>query len=421
VRVYSVTISHMSFFRFIYLSNVTNSNWLVVITLFVAAAISIGPGYAFGLFIEPLEGTFGWSRTAISASLSFAAIGNLTAPIIGRLMDRHGSRLVITFSLIIMGISFLMRPLITELWHWYALSFVQYCAFSGATGLPTGRLVSLWFPETRGRIMGLTLMGNNFGGFVVPLLIGSLLASGQWEYAFLFLGGLTCIIALISLVVVCEPNDVSTNEKSKNETDQATNPYIGGVTLREALQDSTFYLLGISLMLGSFTYSSILSQVSDHLISKGMEQSIVPLAISLLAIFGMMGKLSFGYLSEKFTARRMMIISLLGQSIFICLMVIFPNPPIAWIVVPLFGLFMGSYGALFSLVIQEAFGLRHFGSIAGSMSMITVISALTGPFISGISFDVTGSYGTAFILVAILFTISAIFLTKIRLLPTSIK
>ena len=174
-------------------------------------------------------------------------------------------------------------------------------------------------------------------------------------------------------------------------------------------------------MLGAFTYSSILSQVSDHLISKGMEQSIVPLAISLLAIFGMMGKLSFGYLSEKFTARRMMIISLLGQSIFICLMVIFPNPPIAWIVVPLFGLFMGSYGALFSLVIQEAFGLRHFGSIAGSMSMITVISALTGPFISGISFDVTGSYGTAFILVAILFTISAIFLTKIRLLPTSIK
>ena len=63
-------------------------------------------------------------------------------------------------------------------------------------------------------------------------------------------------------------------------------------------------------MLGSFTYSSILSQVSDHLISKGMEQSIVPLAISLLAIFGMMGKLSFGYLSEKFTARRMMIINL---------------------------------------------------------------------------------------------------------------
>lgn len=415
MRVYSVTISHMSFSRFIYLSNITNSNWLVVSTLFVAAAISIGPGYAFGLFIEPLEGAFGWSRTAISASLSFAAIGNLTAPIVGRIMDRHGSRLVITISLVIMGFSFLMRPLITELWHWYALSFVQYCAFSGATGLPTGRLVSLWFPETRGRIMGLTLMGNNFGGFVVPLLIGSLLASGQWEYAFLFLGGLTSIIALISLVVICEPNDVSKNERSK------TNPNMEGVTLQEALQNSTFYLLGTSLMLGSFTYSSILSQVSDHLISKGMDQTIVPLAISLLAIFGMFGKLSFGYLSEKFTARRMMIISLLGQSIFICLMVIFPNPPIAWIVVPLFGLFMGSYGALFSLVIQEAFGLRHFGSIAGSMSMITVISALTGPFISGISFDITGSYGTAFISVAILFTISAIFLTKIRLLPISIN
>ena len=48
--------------------------------------------YAFGLFIGPLADTFGWSRTALSASVSFAALGGLTAPLLGRALDVYGAR-----------------------------------------------------------------------------------------------------------------------------------------------------------------------------------------------------------------------------------------------------------------------------------------------------------------------------------------
>ena len=171
---------------------------------------------------------------------------------------------------------------------------------------------------------------------------------------------------------------------------------------------------GLSLMLGSFTYSAILPQVPDHLITSGMSLEVAARAVSLLALFGMAGKISFGYLSELVTARRMMMVSLSGQAFFIVMMVLFPTPPIAWLAVPLFGLFMGSYGALINLVVQETFGLKHFGSIAGLISLTMGVSGLVGPILAGQSFDRMDSYGPGYIVVAIMFAIGAISLTRVR-------
>ena len=55
--------------------------WAVVIVIFLSAALAIGASnYAFGLFVEPLADEFGWTRTYISASLSFMALGSITSP-----------------------------------------------------------------------------------------------------------------------------------------------------------------------------------------------------------------------------------------------------------------------------------------------------------------------------------------------------
>ena len=60
---------------------------LIIAVVFSSTAVAVGVSqYAFGLFIVPIEETFGWTRTQISASLSFAAVGGLTAPFLGRAM-----------------------------------------------------------------------------------------------------------------------------------------------------------------------------------------------------------------------------------------------------------------------------------------------------------------------------------------------
>ena len=231
--------SYYSAFR----SGVAYYGWLVVAIVFLSSALSIGPAYAFGLFIEPLEDSFGWRRTAISLSLSFGAVGSLTSPLLGRIMDRYGTRPLMAGSLAVMGIGFLLRPLMTELWHWYALSFLQYVAFSGATVLPVGRLVGVWFRKSRGRVMGIATMGNNFGGLTVPLITGFLLASGNWQAAYLILAGLTFLIALLSLAVIRESPDGEDGGGHGDPTDYGQhqgqishNQLLGGLRLSAVVQ-----------------------------------------------------------------------------------------------------------------------------------------------------------------------------------------
>jgi MFS family permease len=394
----------------------TYNGWLIVGVTFLAAALTMGTSnYAFGQFIPHLEQEFDWHRTAIKASLSFMAVGALASPLIGRIMDRYGAKPVMAVSLTLFGLSFLLRPLMTDLWHWYALSFMQFVALTGTSLLPAGRLVGIWFPKHRGRVMGLSMMGNNFGGATMPAVVWLVLSTASWEAAFVVIALIAFAIAILSLIVVRE-RPVNTSSRISNVEDATLPPdaALTGWTLSEALRTKSIYAMAMAMMLASFTSSGVLPWVSVHLANEGMSESVVPRALALMATFGMMGKLSFGYLAEVFTARRAMMLSLGGQIIFISLMVGYPTSPMVWVSVPLYGLCMGAYGVLVPLIVQEAFGLKYYGSISGLISMATVVPFALAPLMAGASFDITESYGPAFLTVAVLALVGIAALTQVR-------
>ena len=362
--------------------------YLIVAVTFMAAAFSIGgSNYAFGLFIEPLEEAFGWNRTAIQASLSFMAVGSLAAPYLGRLTDLYGARLVMVVSLLVMALSFFLRPLMTELWHWYVLSFLQFICFAGVTFLPSGRLVAIWFPRSQGRYLGIMASGNNFGGATMPPITWFVISMASWQAAFLVYGSVAIVIAILVTMFVHErPPFAAEGLGEDGSGSENSNVSLTGSTVKEALHTTRFYAMTLAIVMGAFTYGGVLPWISAHLANEGMSAEAVPRAIALLAVFGIMGKLSFGYLSEHITARRAMMLSLGGQTVFILLLAGYASTAFVWIGVPMYGLCMGAWGALVSLIVLENFGARSFGSISGLVNLASAISfvAMTVLFIIGI-------------------------------------
>ena len=389
--------------------------WWVVSVPFLATALSVGAGqYGFGLFIEPLEDNFGWNRSQISAALSFTAFGSLIAPLLGRVMDRHGSKYILAGSLGLIAVSYMLRPFMTELWHWYALSFIQYLG-AGAGFLPAGRLVGIWFEHNRGRVMGITAMGANFGGLVMPPFLGLILPILMWQGAYLVLAFISVALIIYALAVISEGHGVpGTDDETGEPPTLETQPVLAGWTLKEALHSTAFYAITLSIMLGSFTYSAILPQIITHLTDEGVSLRIASLALSTFAIFGMTGKLMMGILAERITARYALMMNLSGQALFLILMIWAGSPVIMWVSVPLYGYFSGAFGALFPLVVQSAFGIRHYGSIMGTIGLTNMVSFGIGPILAGASFDLTGSYRMAFITVAVLFLVGALSLTQAK-------
>lgn len=393
---------------------------LVIAVVFSSTAIAVGVSqYAFGLFIAPIEEAFGWTRTEISASLSFAAVGGLSAPLLGRAMDRFGARPILVLSLAVFGLSFCLRPLMTELWHWYALSFMQFVTFSGLTVLPAGRLVAAWFPHVRGRMTGIAATGNNVGGLVMPVCIAALLAVMPWNEASVVIGIASFAVAGAAILVIREAPPAAragTRGPGTAGTRAAARaaPALPDQGLREIVRSRTFHAVLAAITLGTFTYSAILPHVLAHLVNKGMANASALSALGTLAAAGICGKLLFGWMSERFGARRMMMSNLIGQAAFAALLAGAGHTGMLAVAAPLFGLFMGGFGALYILVVQESFGLRHYGSVMGLVNLGTVVSFGLGPLIAGASYDVSGGYGAAFLIVCGLFVAGAVSLLFAR-------
>ena len=118
----------------------------------------------------PLEEEFGWSRTQINLSLSLGIASSFIAPIAGRFLDKYGSTKIMSLSLLLVTLGFFMRGSMNDLWQLYLSSILLYVGIPGATQLPLGKLMGLWFPKIRGRMIGFTMAGNNFSAVVtVPI------------------------------------------------------------------------------------------------------------------------------------------------------------------------------------------------------------------------------------------------------------
>ena len=389
--------------------------WWVVSVPFLAAAIGTGAGqYGFGIFIEPLEETFGWTRTQINLSLSFTAVGSLIAPILGRIMDRYGTKQVMAVSLALTVVGYLLRPFMTELWHWYALSLLQYSGYTGASMLPAGKLVGLWFHRTRGRAMGITAMGNNFGGLVMPPMLGGLLTLASWQGAYIALGIMSGLMVMYALVAVRDFPRASELGDQLGETPRSggDSPLVSGMSVSDALRSKAFYAIALSIVMGTFTYSAVLPQIITHLVDEGVSLGMATTALSVFAIFGMMAKFIMGLIAERISARYTLMINLLGQAAFVTTMIWAGSPLIMWISIPLYGYFNGAFGALFQLVVQDAFGIRNYGSIMGIINMASMISFGLGPLLAGYSYDSRGSYAFVFTAAAVMFAIGALSLTQ---------
>ena len=389
--------------------------WWVVSVPFLAAALGTGAGqYGFGIFIEPLEQTFGWSRSQISASLSFTAVGSLLAPMLGRFIDRYGARPVMAGSLALIAISFVIRPMMTELWHWYALSLLQYAGYTGASMLPAGKLVGLWFRRTRGRVMGITAMGNNFGGLVFPPMMGWMLLLMSWQATYVALGVMTLLLLVYTIVTVRDSPSERDLENGARELEVQGTSHVDGRTVGQALRDKSFYAIAVAVTLGTFTYSAIIPQIIPHLLDGGATLAIASIVLSLYAIAGMVGKFVMGLVAERITSRYALMLNFAGQAVFLLAMIRADDPIVMWTAVPILGIFNGAFGALFQLVVQDAFGIRYFGSIMGLINFATLFSFFFGPILAGVSYDITGSYTVAFVTVAVLFATAALALTQAK-------
>jgi MFS family permease len=383
--------------------------WAIVWASFAATAFASGGSqYGFGIFVRPLEEEFGWSRTEINLSLSLGLISGVLSPFIGWVIDRHGARLLMTASLAIVAASFLLRAAMTELWHWYVLSALLAAGAPG-TFLPVGKLIGAWFPHTRGRMMGTAITGNNVFGLAGVPLLNLVIAAQGWRLAYLIIGLCVAAVAVAAWFIVRDIPAPGQEEKPRPGAARSHRrlPEVS-FTLREAIRTPAFWLVLTGLTCAGFSYPTFMTQLIPHMQAEGWTPSKATLALTALAGTALGSKLTWGWLSERLTARLSFVIAISIMSSGVLLVSLAKGSGFVWPAIIYFGSGFGGIGPLMSLVILETFGLKNLGSIQGSVSLVqSIVPVLIGPIMAGWLFDATGSYHTSFAIAAGIFATGA--------------
>ena len=80
-----------------------HQSWVVLAALCCVGFARQGPAVAtLSIFVEPLTREFGWSRAGLSGAVSLGGVlAAVVSPLIGRLLDRHGSRVVLCIAVLV--------------------------------------------------------------------------------------------------------------------------------------------------------------------------------------------------------------------------------------------------------------------------------------------------------------------------------
>ncbi len=169
-------------------------------TIGLGVTMTIGYGtlyYSFSVLAPEIAREFGWSRSFVFGVFSVGLLaGAIAAPVIGRLVDRFGARLVLCAGSVAAAVALALFAVMHNAWHFIAITLgaefialaVQYDAGFAALAQSHGR-------NARAHITLVTLIAG-FASTVYWPLLQWLLTVMTWRDVYLVLAAMNLLIAL---------------------------------------------------------------------------------------------------------------------------------------------------------------------------------------------------------------------------------
>jgi sugar phosphate permease len=378
--------------------------WWLLAAAVVSMALGSGISFwSFGLYVEPLEEEFGWSRAEVSFGFSLSLLlSGLVAPLIGRWIDTRGPRSAILVGAVLTALSYLLLAFTNALWQWYLFSAINAIVRQLMFFMPFMALISRWFDRRRGIAVSILGSGFSLGGFLMVPLMSVAIGGLGWRGSFVLSGVATAALFLPvgRFIVKNSPADVGAEvDGAPPPDDNLPRPPIQGLTLREALRTPLFWTLAFALTLLFFGMFGWLVHQVPFYESVGISRATAAWVVSLTAGLGIGTRLLVGAFADRVPRFELLTIVLVFFLISAMITLSISTAPSA---IALFLLFWvaGTAGGpmIEALLLTRAFGVAHFATILGAVVVVETLGQIISPTIAGAIFDRTGSYDAAILL-----------------------
>lgn len=189
------------------------------------------------------------------------------------------------------------------------------------------------------------------------------------------------------------------------------------------LKDVIFLMFVVSNFCTSIGFNMPFIFLTDRAVDEGISKEQAKWLVSIVGISNTVGRVLFGFMADRKGVNRLFLyntaLTICGVATALCPLC--SNYPLLVVYACVFGLFIGVYVSLTSVVLVDLLGLEMLTNSFGLLLMFQGIATLIGPPIAGWLYDGTGSYDVSFIVAGVVVAISGLMLYFIPLVRRCLR
>ncbi|MFP7569533.1 MFS transporter [Marivita sp. S2033] len=364
--------------------------WLRLgITLLIAVMGNVGM-WAIIVVMPEVQTEFGAGRGEVSLAYTLTMIGfALGNYYVGRAVDRFGVTTSLIACAVTLALGYILAALSPSLLILSALQFVIGFATACSFG-PLIADISQWFLKRRGIAVAIAASGNYLSGAIWPLILGNLAGGESWRWSYTALGILTLII--IPPLALMLRTRVPLEAITLSDTQSASRTRSTGFSPRQ-LQ----WMLGFAGIACCVAMSMPQVHIVALCVDYGYGAAVGAEMLSLMLMGGVVSRLISGTLADRIGGIPTLLIGSTLQAIALFLYLPAGGLVSLYVVSLIFGLSQGGIVPSYAVIVREYMPSREAGSRVGFVLMMTILGMALGGWLSGVIYDVTGSYQWAFV------------------------
>jgi len=359
--------------------------------LAVAVTISTVGGvgmWSFMVALPALQTDFSVGRAEASFPFTMVMLGFAGGGVLmGRLADRFGIAVPLAIGTLAVAAGYLATGLSPNLWL-VSLAHALIGLGCSASFGPLMADISHWFVQRRGIAVAIAASGNYVAGTIWPPVVQHFIATSGWRATHIGIG-LFCLVAMLPLTLALRRRlDVHQSE-ADNAADRMAEVPLSPLTLQVLL-----CIAGVACCVAmSMPQVHIVAYCGDlgYGVARGAEM------LSIMLGFGIISRVGSGFIADRIGGVRTLLLGSVLQGVALFLYLWFDGLISLYVISALFGLFQGGIVPSYAIIVREYFSPREAGTRLGLVLMATLLGMALGGWMSGLVFDLTGSYRAAFL------------------------
>lgn len=359
----------------------------------VALATTGGVGmWSVVVALPHVQAEFGATRAGASLPYTLTMLGFGAGGILmGRLADRFGVMKPLLGATVALATGYVAAGLAPSLTV-YALAQGILIGMLGAAAAfgPLMADASLWFRRRRGIAVALAASGNYLAGAVWPPILTALIEAHGWRTTHIIVG-LVCLVTMGPLALLLRARAPGQRGGAVAAGDAGQERPLG--LSRNGLT-AVLCIAGVACCVAmAMPQVHIVAYCGDlgYGVARGAEM------LSIMLAFGIVSRIASGLIADRIGGLRTLLLGSVLQGASLSLFLFFDGMGQLYVLSALFGLMQGGIVPSYAVIVREHFPAKEVGTRVGIVLFATLLGMAGGGWVSGLIFDMTGSYAAAFL------------------------